>query len=114
MIKLLHITAGVVVLLLLAGCTGGASYDAKIQSIAVINSTEVSVTVKITNTSQTADTPICVVDVYTQAGTDIGSASGQISSKIAGGETATAALPVDVKAPGVPNISEANSVIACS
>jgi hypothetical protein len=101
-------------LLVLTGCSGGASYGAKIQSIAVVNSTQVSVTVVVTNTSDTTDTPTCSVTVSTNAGTSLGSNSGPLSSAIKPGEKQTFVLPIDIKAGSAENMSQDASTVACA
>lgn len=102
-----------IIVLSLAGCSGGASYSATISDLAVVNTTQVSVTVHVKNTSGTAGTPLCVVDVYDNANSQVGSASGELSGPaIPAHGSSVAVLPVDVK--NVQNVSKSASVVSCS
>ena len=102
-------------LLLLTACSGGDAFIAKVQSIADVDATEVSVVLNVKNTGSSADAPICFVDLYTAGGTKVGhSGDNEFQSKIQPGKTAHTAIVVDVTAAGEPNVSAADSVATCS
>lgn len=102
------------VLLLTTACSGRASYDTKLQSIADVDATEVSVVLNVKNTGSSADAPICFVDLYTAGGTKVGhSGDNEFQSQIEPGKTVHTAIVVDVTAAGEPNISAADSVATC-
>lgn len=102
-------------LLLLTACSAGAAYSTKVQSIADVDATEVSVVLSVKNTGSTADAPICFVDLYTAGGTKVGhSGDNEFRSKIQPGKTVHTAVVVDVTASGEPNVSVADSVATCS
>lgn len=94
-----------------SGCAGGADYTASITDLSPADSGQVSVTLTITNTSGSDGQPICTVDLYDNAGTNLGSRTVDYAT-IKAHETKTSGILVDVK--GTQPADSAQSVVTCS
>jgi ABC-type uncharacterized transport system auxiliary subunit len=102
-------------IVVISGCGGGgASYTARIMAVVPVDPSTVDITVQVSNTSQEAGSPDCMIKVSSAEGASIGGAEwtapNPLQARAVESFTATVALTKVVSG----YVTNADSTVSCS